>query len=448
MDQAFSIKNLKALLDKDREKGGGLEEKYIPQAFKIRIKLSKLKKLESLIRYKSHAGKISKSSVEKRLARLQFVIEKRKAQHDEQINTELGEVAKLIGKKDFRISLKLLPSLVAGKKVYGIGSSLDEVLAARFMQHILKSVYKVEMPSRDILVSQVKSLALDHVSKYIIRADVEQFYESVRHIDLLNVIHKSAELSIVAKRILTRLIKDYVALSGDKKGLPRGVGISAYLAEIYLSSIDQEIRKQEDLFFYARYVDDMVLMYSPKREIASHSYLLLLRNLLAEKGLSLNNKTTCIDALTEQKGKLEYLGYEFELSSGLGAVRLSKRKIDKYKLRIDKAFSDYAKKSAYIPHKAASELMGRALFLTGNMRLFNRKSNAFIGVYFSNKFITETNQLNGLDKYFQYKLKGVASPSLSRRLSKLSFEAGYSSRVFRSFTADQLAEISRGWKHA
>jgi hypothetical protein len=447
MDQAFSIKNLKILLAEDREKGGGLEEKYIPNAYEARIKIHKLQKIGSFFRYKLRVGKIGEEVHAKRIARLEPVLVKRKERYEELLNEELGRIAKLVNKKDFRISVTLLPSLVGGKKVYGVGSSLDEILAVRLIQHILKAVYEIKMPSRDILVSQVKSLALDGVPKYIIRADVEQFYESVRHKDLLDVIHQSPELSTVVKRVLTRLIKDYVSVSGADKGLPRGIGVSAYLAEIYLSSVDQEIRKQSDLFYYARYVDDMVLMFAPKREIATHAYLLFLRNLLASKGLSLNSKTICVDAVKEQKGKFEYLGYEFDLSPSGRGVRLSKRKIDKYKSRIDKAFADYAGKSAFIPKKAASELIARALFLTGNMRLFNKKSNAFIGVYFSNKFITEINQIKGLDKYFEHKMKIITSPSLKRRLQKLSFEAGYSNKIFRNFDAKQLADISRGWKH-
>lgn len=128
-------------------------------------------------------------------------------------------------------------------------------------------------------------------------------------------------------------------------------------------------------------------------------------------------------------------------------MQLSQRKINKYRSRIDKAFSDYNSKFTFIPKKSEEELILRCLFLTGNMRLFNRKSNAFIGVYFSNKYITDTSQLSGLDHYFRNKLKSVASPSLARKLSKLSFEKGFKEKLFRNFDSKQLSELSRGWKH-
>lgn len=447
MDQAPSIKNLTGLLKADREKGGNLEERFIPAAFDIRIKLYKLNKLSSFSRYRLRAGKITPAFYDKRILRLTTVIEKRKAEHERLIESELGRVSKIIGSKGFRINLALLPVTVGGKRAYGVENSLDQILAVKFVQKMLKALYDIRMPSRDILISQIKSLALDKVPKYVIRSDVESFYESVRHKELLDEIHQSPELSVLIKRILTRLMKDYVAISGDDNGLPRGIGISAYLSEIYLSSIDAEIRQQDDLFYYARYVDDMVLMYAPQRKELATKYLDTLSNILHGKGLKPNNKTIAIDLLEEQKGKFDYLGYTFDVSSSTSGVRLSKRKFDKYKSRIEKAFADYSKKCSFIPKKAAEELMLRCLFLTGNMRLFNRKSNAFIGIYFSNKHITDTGQLSGLDQLYRNKITGVASQSLKRKLSKLSFEKGFKEKLFRNFDSKQLSELSRGWKH-
>ncbi len=447
MDQAFSINNLNGLLKEDREKGGDLEERYIPAAFVIRVKLYKLNKLRSLSRYRLRTGAMTGAFYDTRISRLNTIIDKRKAQHAGLIDFELERVSVIVSSKEFRINVALLPALVAGKRTYGVGNSLDQILAVRFIQKALKVLYRLSMPSRDILVSHIKLLALDKVPKYIIRSDVESFYESVRHKELLDSIHQSSELSVLIKRILTRLMKDYSAVSGDQNGLPRGIGISAYLSEIYLSGVDTEIRQQENLFYYARYVDDMVLMYAPERKEVALNYLNTLKDILHTKGLSLNNKTKTIDLLVEQTGKFDYLGYSFDVSSSNLGVRLSLERFNKYKLRIDKAFSDYSYKCKFIPKKAAEELILRCLFLTGNMRLFNRKSNAFIGVYFSNKYITDTAQLSGLDFFYRSKVASVASPSLKRKLSKLSFEKGFKNKLFRNFDVKQLSKVSRSWNH-
>lgn len=447
MDQAFSIKNLSLLMKEDRKKGGDLEERFIPKAFEISLRLSKLKKLYSSSRYRVRTGAMSSAFFERRLARINNVIEKRRAQHESLVDAELERVSQVIISKTFRIDIFLLPSLVAGKKVYGVGNSLDQILAVRFVQKTLKAIYEINMPARDTLVSQIKSLVLDGVPKYIIRSDVESFYESVQHQDLLEEIHKSPKLSVLIKRILTRLMKDYLSVSGDSKGLPRGIGISAYLSEIYLSSIDAEIRRQDDLFYYARYVDDMVLMYSPDRNESAGDYLSNLEKILGRKGLVLNRKTKVIDLLDKQKGNFDYLGYSFDASSSSPGVRLSNKRLQRYRSRLDKAFTDYQAKRKFIPAVSEEELILRCLFLTGNMRLFNRKSNAFIGIYYSNKYITETSQLHGLDRYYYNKIAALPNMSLRRKLLKLSFERGYKEKLFRNFSFEQISELSQGWKH-
>lgn len=447
MDRAISIKNLNKLLQEDHKKGGDLEERYMPDAYAIRIKISQLKKLRSKARYRMRQGKLSEERYGRLSPRLARYIEKQKINYGQIVERRLGEVMTSICSKGFRLHISALPTPVGGKTVYGVGKNLEELLAVRFIQKTLKKIYHIRMPAREILVSQVRTLALDNVPKYIIRADVESFYESVQHKELLERIHQSSELSVTAKGILTRLLQDYRVLTGVSKGVPRGIGISAYLSEIYLLSVDAEIKCQDDLFYYARYVDDMVLMYAPSREDAVDSYLPNLKEIFEKKSLRLNHKTKPIDLLRASKGKFEYLGYEFDLSDSTPGVRLSQRKLQKYRDRIDKAILDYDSKCKFIPKKAAEELFMRCLFLTGNARLFNMKSNAFIGVYYSNRFITDTAQLNGLDNYYQNKLMHIKSASLKRKLSKLSFERGFKEKLFRSFTFKQLSVLSRGWKH-
>ncbi|WMN16622.1 antiviral reverse transcriptase Drt3a [Pseudomonas piscis] len=448
IDQAFSIKNLNKLLDEDREKGGDLEERYIPDAYDLRTRIYELKKSRSLVRYKYRTGLVTAEFYELRSGRLNKVIKGRKESHSILVDNALQKVSRQILSKNFRVELNVLPAPIRNKTVYGVGRDLAQILAIRFVQKILKEVYHIEMPPRDILVAQVKSLAMDGAPKFILRADVESFYESVQHKDLLESIHQSPQLSVLVKRIITRLLGDYLKLSGTDRGLPRGVGISAYLSEIYLAYIDTEVKRHNEVFYYARYVDDMIMMFAPAKKETANEYLVSFGALLAKKGLSLNDKTQELNLMDEQRGKFTYLGYEFDVSPSSRGVRMSIAKVKKYRERIEKSFKDYQAKMAFIPRKAARELITRSLFLTGNMRLFNRKSNAFIGIYYSNKHITELSQLRGLDRLFQAKTNLLTDPTLKRKLSRLSFENGFVKKEFRSFSTKKLSEISRGWKHA
>ncbi|MFG0268799.1 antiviral reverse transcriptase Drt3a [Pseudomonas sp. zjy_14] len=448
IDQAFSIKNLNKLLNEDRDKGGDLEERYLPDAYSLRMHIYELKKFRSIARYKHRTGAVTSQFYELRANRLNKVIKGRKEQHSSLVEIELGKIAKRILSKDFRVELSVLPLPIRRKTVYGVGRDLAQVLAIRFVQKILKDVYDIKMPSRDLLVAQVKALAMDGSPKFILRADVDSFYESVQHKDLLESIHQSPELSVLVKRIITRMLGDYLMLSGADRGLPRGVGVSAYLSEIYLAYVDSEVGRHNEIFFYARYVDDMVMMFAPDRREAVDTYLESFGELLGKKGLSLNDKTQALNLIDEQRGKFTYLGYEFDVSPSSRGVRMSAAKLKKYRDRIEKSFVDYHAKAAFIPQKAAKELIMRCLFLTGNMRLFNRKSNAFIGVYYSNKYITDVSQLRGLDRFLGSKVNLLTDVGLKRRLSRMSFEKGFAEKVFRNFNTKKLSEISRGWKHA
>lgn len=119
MDQAFSKNNLIGLLNEDREKGGDLEERYIPAAFVIRVKLYKLNKLRSLSRYRLRTGAMTAAFYDMRMSRLNTIIDERKAQHAGLIDFELERISVIISSKEFRISVTLLLAMVAGKKLMG-----------------------------------------------------------------------------------------------------------------------------------------------------------------------------------------------------------------------------------------------------------------------------------------------------------------------------------------
>ncbi|RZQ07459.1 reverse transcriptase, partial [Vibrio vulnificus] len=98
------------------------------------------------------------------------------------------------------------------------------------------------------------------------------------------------------------------------------------------------------------------------------------------------------------------------------------------------------------PKKAYKNLLLRIRFLTGNTRLYNSKSKAFVGVYFSNKFINSTNDLIGLDYFLLSKTNTLQDQKLKKRINKLSFKNGFEMKIFRKFSIEELSQISKVWK--
>jgi len=313
------------------------------------------------------------------------------------------------------------------------------------IKNILNSLFNIKVNNRDLIISRLSALTKEISPKYIIRADVEKFYESINHKDLLEILHSSPKLSVPPRRVITQLIRKYQSLTGSDKGLPRGVGISAYLSELYMTIIDNKIKSLLDITYYERFVDDFIVVFCPSKEKNTGSYLQQIASIINERGLTLNNKTTEIDLFTQTNKNFEYLGYKFNLSASHCEIKMSSNKIKKIRSRIDISFDEYNKSYKHTPQKATKMILLRMKFITGNTRLYNSKSNAFVGIYFSNRFITDKSDLNGLDAYLLSKANNLKNQALRKRIIKLSFKKGFEDQVFRNFSFEELSKISKGW---
>ena len=136
-------------------------------------------------------------------------------------------------------------------------------------------------------------------------------------------------------------------------------------------------------------------------------------------------------------------------------VYMSDDKLTRYKNKINASFSDYSSDIIkYASAKNATERMlyKRLKFLTKNHQLFRRKSNVFIGIYFSNEFLTEPyTDLIELDKYLKQKISTLPVSSNSKfraKLDTLSFEKGFRTKRIVRFNIDSFknGKMTKIWK--
>lgn len=446
-DQSFSVRNFKKIYDVDRKNKGAIEKDHFPKAYMYRLKIYALKKVMKFLVIRHNQKKISSIFFELKQNKLNNHIDKRKEQLKNEINSKLENIVENVSIKGYTLPLVKSAVLKRGKAVYSIGHDVETIFVSRQVQNILRSVYNVKINNRDLIISRLSSIVKDLSPKYIVRADVESFYESISHKNLLNILHSSPKLSVTPRRVLTQLIRSYADISGANSGLPRGVGISAYLSEVYMGDIDLEVSSLKDIIYYERYVDDLIIVFSPSKDENKKAYLTKITDIINRRQLNLNEKTKELDLVEEKNGNFDYLGYCFIFEMGHAKIKLSKSKVTRIKDRIDKSFSQYLKVYHLTPKKSYELLLTRIRFLTGNTRLYNSKSKAFVGVYFSNKYITDTADLNGLDRYLKYKASLISDNKLKRRIDKLSFKNGFENRVFRKFTIEVLSNISKAWKN-
>lgn len=447
IDQSFSVRNFRKIYDLDRKNKGSIEKEHFPNAYTIRLKIYGVKKIVRLLIKRHKQKKVTTLWFENKREKLNSHIDKRKDQLSNEINSKLEDIVNIVRVKGYALPLVKSSYKVGGKDVYSIGKTVETIFVSRQIQYTLSSIYNVKVNNRDLIVSRLSSLIKDASPKYIVRADVEKFYESIKHKNLLGILHSSPKLSVIARRVLTQLIRSYSTISGNDEGLPRGVGISAYLSEVYMGNIDLEISKLPDITYYERYVDDIIAVFSPTKSENTSIYLPHIRNIVGKRELTLNNKTTELNLFSEQSQKFEYLGYLFQVQSGNYKIKLSQHRKQRLKDRIDESFNQYTKDKIKTSKKAYKSVLSRIRFLTGNTRLYNSKSKAFVGVYFSNKFITDTSDLRALDSYLVHKISLLNDQKLKNRLSKLSFEKGYEEQIFRKFTIEDLSNITKAWKN-
>lgn len=288
----------------------------------------------------------------------------------------------------------------------------------------------------------------------MIRTDIKDFFETIPGYKIEQKINHDHLLTTSSKKIIKQILSEYTRLSGDKNGIPRGVGISSYLAELYMRSIDDEICSQKNVIYYARYVDDIIVIYAPQLNSDISNLWQELTDIISKNnsGLTANeDKTELIDLMKPKKDTveyLEYLGYKIEFGTGTVKLELTESKIKKYESCLSKSFTAYHKTSKFNEQKARKLLIKRIKFLTSNTRLLNNKENTVIGVYFSNRLLNDSISFANIDNYLENEISKISHDALRVRLSKLSFVEGFSQQRYARFTAAELATIVRVWKHA
>ena len=338
-------------------------------------------------------------------------------------------------------------------------------------------VFNVNMPSRHQIMCQLKILLNTITNGYIIRADVEDFFESIPQTQLLQKLENNSLLSYKSFAFIKSILKMYEECktkddSNEGKGVPRGVGISSMLSEIYMQDIDRIIRSRDEVVYYVRYVDDIfMILTSLGSEKSIEDYYKSLCGLFNTYGLSLHDttheKTKLIRVSNESDGKIggfDYLGYGLSLNVNKGKplkteYGLSLKRKDKYRKKIEKAFLHFENLCKVNIRQARRDLLDSLDFITGNCRLANTKGGVKVGVFYSNDLLTKygIKNLEGLTNMLQsyrftvYENAFVSSHEkdafvmkLKERISKFSFENSWENKRVCSLSIDRIAEIT-GW---
>ena len=454
LDQSFSSENFRRIFDYENRKGIYLAGSFFPDAHEKSKQIKQYKDELKALRKPADQDKLD--AYNQKRQKLNGTVK----DLEQILDNAFKEVSDIATQKNFSVDLEQRD--INGKKIYVTANSTGDYsglskekrlnLAAQFFvlkqtQKNISKLYKVKQADRYNIVCQLREALRGRFPKYIIKTDISRFYESIPRAPLIKKINEDNLLTYNSKKVIKQILHKYGTLSGESlKGIPRGVGISAYLSELYMRELDEEMLKAPNILYYARYVDDIIIIHTDANHCRKSQAF---RESIGSKGLKINQeKTSLIEVDGKTPHSIDYLGYRFKFGTGDVNVNITKSKVGRYKDKIDLSFSDYKKNSKYNEKEARQLLIKRIKFLTGNTCLIGNKKNIRIGIYFSNKILTDYSCLRGLDCYLTHKISSLNIERVKNRLRKLSFQKGFDEKVFYKFSRKDLENIKKVWKYA
>lgn len=332
-------------------------------------------------------------------------------------------------------------------------NKLSEKIILRQANFRLKKTYKDNQSNRQVIIKQIKSLLSETSSYSIIRTDVSSFYESIIVSDLVDKIKSDRILTYETIYLIDNILDQ---CSPHYKGLPRGLSISSTLSEIYMRSFDKTIRRHPSVYYYARFVDDIIIFMTSEEEKD-----ILLKKMETElpEGMNLNKKKTYdtnIDEIVNRGDCFEYLGYKFSVQKEsrdkfTPIVSIADKKINKIKYRITKSFVQYAKDNDF------NMLKKRIDFLSSNYVLRGGKSaNLMAGISYNYHAVNVDRDFDEINQYYHsllnckknslYRLlNGRLSNHQIGTLSKISFKHRFKSKAIVKFSPSLINDIKLAW---
>lgn len=173
-----------------------------------------------------------------------------------------------------------------------------------FSCRVGKGTHKGVDTLRDMIRKESRN---DTRACYILKCDVQKFFDSIDHRILLSLLSKTIK-DEETLWLLNILVESYVSSKSDlfyKKGVPIGNLTSQLFANIYMNEFDQFMKHKLKVKYYARYTDDFVIVSNDKVYLEN---LIIQISSYLSSNLSLNLHPNKVEIISYTKG-VDFLGY-------------------------------------------------------------------------------------------------------------------------------------------
>jgi len=420
LDQSFSAHNLEIIFDLENRKGN-IDINWMPEEY--RMAALEMKELRHQIRELKTKGRRKTMEDIERIDALGEQYKKAKEKKESSRQIFLKNCEETINSKDFRFTMSKYYDADSDKEVFKLNADTPSVFfALKQLQYNIHKTFKVKQANRHAILCDVKALLHTKMPLHIVRTDISSFYESIPHAILMERIEGNTLLSYKSKAFIRAILKLYddckdTSLVPPGIGVPRGVGISPLLSEIYVRDLDAHIKSFIGTQFYARYVDDIFIILTslPEGQKDSKDFFMALQNIYGKFGLTLKDETDpkkkckLLDVNHEETfASFDYLGYRITITRNKknqtdACFGLSEKKVDHFKEKVDHIVTHFENRSKVNIKEAYKDLFDLLNYITGNTKLFKSKSGVKVGLYYNNDLLDKKEDLDTLQQYLRDK---------------------------------------------
>lgn len=451
----YSVRSFKALAERESRRGADIS-RTVP-AVKDAVAALRVRREQ----YKAEVTPLALGSPARLAARDQFRSDRKELRQNRDNALEGALQDALI---QFEQELEsgsftfgLTPAVKLGdRQTYQISDTLNVAFPAKQAAGVIRDLRAADSQSRNGIVRALKEALGKKYAHAIYRLDITSFFGSIPHDELLNRLHSLKRLDTVTATLVSRLLDEFAALTGARVGIPQGVGMSSHLADFYLHEFDRRMKATPGVLFYARYVDDMVLVLEDAAVL--DSVKLEIDDELLKLGLTKHPAKTD-EIVTVGNGDyptgsaLEYLGYRFTRANGILTTGLTgnrqKRRMRRLELTLQ-SWLDSSPDAANPNHGHDGMLIDRLRYLAGNTKLLNSKDNVAIGLFFSNSALdADASELTDLDAVldeFRQNHTDKMSERLQVKMKNISFVEMFTQRPFYRFSQRKVQRVIQAWE--
>lgn len=217
--------------------------------------------------------------------------------------------------------VKIIP-IFKGDKVRYIGmycmrdkvvqSSIAIELSKLYEPHLSKCCYAYRNGQSALQASETIHEKLCSMKRgYVLKADIHSFFDFIRHDQLREklryMIPEKDVVELIFQCVRAKSVDNDGVLKEKEIGLYQGSSIAPVLSNVYMKEFDSIV--ENEVPFYVRYSDDMILLFEEKADAESYEEKLGLY--LESIGLELNPDKTVVTDISEG---FEFLGYAFDLN--------------------------------------------------------------------------------------------------------------------------------------